>query len=185
VDDRRVKGSHILQAARWIDEHLGEGTFRTLTKSAGARWGIILPGAWYEIDILQNALAQASDKARMSVEDVTTEIAARNAAEDLTTIYRIFLRVAQPQTVLSFTPKLWRTYVNFATARAVLNERKHYIGRGEGFSAELMEWAAGCWRGFIPAAIRMAGGGNPRGSVTQRSRMPNGLYAIEFEVRYH
>jgi hypothetical protein len=138
-----------------------------------------------EIDILLHALEQVAARMRMSVEDVTTEIAARNAEEDLATIYRVFLRIAQPQTVLGLTPRLWRTYVNFATARAVLNEKTHYIGRGEGFSPELIEWAAGCWRGFIPAAIRMAGGRNPRGAVTRRSRMPTGLYTIEFEVHYH
>jgi hypothetical protein len=168
-----------------VDERLGEGTFVALTKSGGPRWGLVLPAMWYEVDILRNALEQVAAKLRMSVEEASTEIAARNAEEDLSTIYKIFLRVAKPQTVLSFTPRLWRTYVNFASASAVLNESKHYVGRGEGFSAEQMEWAAGCWRGFIPAAIRMAGGRNPRGSVTQRSRMPSGLYAVEFEVRYH
>ena len=185
MEDQSVKGSHILQAARWVDQHLGEGTFAALTKSGGPRWGLVLPARWYEVDLLQNVLKQASAKIGMSVEDATTEIAARNAEQDLATIYKIFLRIAKPQTVLALTPRLWGTYVNFASARAVLNENKHYVGRGEGFAAEQLEWAAGCWRGFIPAAIKMAGGRNPRGSVTQRSRMPNGLYAVEFEVRYH
>jgi hypothetical protein len=184
VNDQCVKGSHITQAQRWVDQRLGEGTFKSLTKNAGPRWGVILPGTWYEVAILHEALDAAAERAEMSVEDITTEIAARNAEEDLSSLYRIFLRVANPRTVLSLTPKLWTTYVNFASAKAVLNETGHYIGRGEGFSQDQVEWACGCWRGFIPAAIKMAGGKSAKGSIIKRARQAGGLHVVEFEVRY-
>jgi hypothetical protein len=53
--------------------------------------------AWYEVDVLEAALEQVSGKLRVSAEDITTEVARANAEADLTSIYRVFLRAAQPQ----------------------------------------------------------------------------------------
>jgi hypothetical protein len=79
------------------DARLGKGTFQELTRPAGENWRIILPMAWYEVDVLEAALEQVSGKLRVSAEDITTEVARANAEADLTSIYRVFLRVAQPQ----------------------------------------------------------------------------------------
>jgi hypothetical protein len=97
TEERLVKGSHIVQAERWVDARLGKGTFQELTRPAGENWRIILPMAWYEVDVVEAALEQVSGKLRVSAEDITIEVARANAEADLTSIYRVFLRVAQPQ----------------------------------------------------------------------------------------
>jgi hypothetical protein len=182
--DRTVKGSHVVQAMEWIDNHLGEGTFKSWTKAAGPRWSAPLPSSWYDVSVIREAIHKASEALNIPMEDVATEISRLNAERDLTSTYRFFMRIAQPQRVLSFTPKLWRTYVSWGDATAMLNEKGHYIGQGEGFPPELLDWGCGCWRGFIPATIELAGGKNPRGSITKRWKMPNNLYAVQFEVTY-
>jgi hypothetical protein len=184
MQDRTVKGSHILQVQEWIDRRLGPGTFRSFTKDAGDRWAIILPIAWYEVDILHGALVKASERTHVAMEPMTAEIAKLNAEKDLTSFYRMFLRIAQPQRVLSQTPKLWRTYVSFGDATAIQNEPGRYVGQGEGFTAELLDWACGCWLGFIPTAIRMAGAREAEGKIINRWRRSDGLYALQLQVDY-
>lgn len=182
--DRVVKGSHIVAAETWIDARLGAGAFKKLTEKAGQNWRIILPVAWYEIDVLHDALAAASGRLGLSVEDITTEIARLNAESDLRSIYKIFLRVAQPQRVLSMTPRLWTTYVRFGSAIAVKNDKGVYIGQGDGFDERLLDWGCGCWRGFIPATIKVAGGRVADARILKRWRQDDGTYSVQFQVVY-
>lgn len=184
-DERLVKGSHIVAAESWVDSRLGKGTFKSLTHGAGERWRIILPVAWYEVDVLQAALESVSRQVGLGVEDITAEVARLNAEGDLRSIYKVFLRVAQPQRVLSMTPRLWTTYVRFGSAKAIKNEEGHYIGQGDGFDERLMAWGCGCWRGFIPATIAVAGGRVVDARIIKRWQQADGTHSVQFEVIYH
>jgi hypothetical protein len=179
-----VKGSHVLQMQKWIDERLGDGTFADFMKGAPGDWAIILPMAWYDINILHSALAEMCRRAKVSVEDAAGLIARRNAAADLTSLYRFFMRVAQPQRLLTYTPRLWRTYVSFAEATAIRNEKGHYIGQGDGLDENLVPWACGCWAGFIPCAIELAGGRHVRSRIIKRWQNADRTYSIQLEVLY-
>ena len=183
--ERVVKGSHIVAAESWVDARLGHGAFRKLTEHAGDNWKILLPVAWYEIDTLHAALDAVAKRLDLSVEDITTEIARLNAESDLRSLYKVFLRVAQPQLVLSQTPRLRTTYVKFGSAWAVQNEKGHYIGQGDGFDERLLGWGCGCWRGFIPATIGVAGGRVALSRILKKWRQADGSYSVQFEVTYH
>src|SRR6187551_817284 len=138
--ERVVKGSHIVAAETWVDERLGRGTFGKLTEHAGDSWKLVLPMAWYDLDTLHGALEVVARRLDRSVEEITAEIARLNAESDLRSLYRVFMRVAQPQLVLSQTPRLWSTYVKFGQAWAVQNEKGHYIGQGDGFDERVLGW---------------------------------------------
>jgi hypothetical protein len=184
VEERLVKGSHIVAAETWVDARLGKGTFKQLTQNAGQSWRIILPVAWYEIDVLHDALEDVSGRIGLSVEDITTQIARLNAESDLRSIYKVFLRVAQPQRVLSMTPRLWTTYVRFGNATAITNEKGLYVGQGDGFDQRLLGWGCGCWRGFIPATIQVAGGRVVDARIIKRWRQNDGTHSVQFQVVY-
>jgi len=181
--ERTVKGSHIQQAEEWVDARLGVGTFKGLGASAGPEWGLVLPGGWYDVGVLCGALRAVSKRVGVSVTEISTQICKRNAEADLTSLYRVFLRIAQPRRVLTHTPKLWSTYVSFGAASAIVNEPGKYEGRGTGFPEELLEWGCGCWQGFIPTAIALAGGKDIRASV-KHSRDRVGQYTIDLNVTY-
>jgi hypothetical protein len=184
VEERVVKGSHIVAAETWVDARLGKGTFKQLTEKAGQNWHIILPIAWYQIDVLHDALEDVSGRVGLSVEDITAEIARLNAESDLRSIYKVFLRVAQPQRVLSMTPRLWTTYVRFGNATAITNEKGLYVGQGDGFDQRLLDWGCGCWRGFIPATIQVAGGRVVDARIIKRWRQNDGTHSVQFQVVY-
>ncbi len=181
---KTVKGSHVVQVKAWTDRHIGPEFFGELTKHAGERWAVILPMAWYEFEVVNHVLEQASRRSGISVEEISTEVCQLNAERDLTSIYRLFLRAAQPKIVLNQTPKLWRTYVSFADAHAALNEKGHYIGQGDGIDEQFLPWASGCWLGFIPTTIRLAGGRDTRSRIIKKWREPNGTYSVQLEVHY-
>jgi hypothetical protein len=189
--DYKCKGSHVVMAAQWVDERMGPGTFKKLVGDTDSEYqSVLMPVAWYNVEALDGVLQQVARELHKSVEDITMEIARQNALKDLTTMYRIFLRIAAPVRVMGFTPRLWSTYVHFGDAVAIKNEPGHYIGECTGLPKHLLEWCSGAWRGFVPAAIELAGGREVRGSIT--GTWPEGrndgrdeLYKLHCEVRYH
>lgn len=185
ADLRKTKGSHVIQAREWIDAKLGPGTFQSLVNGKGAIDNVILlPGTWYDALPLVEALEVVGRKLNRTVHDMTAEIARQNALRDLTTLYRVFLRIAAPVRVMSFTPRLWGNYVAFGQATAIKNEPTHYIGECTGVPTRLLEWASGAWCGFVPAAIEVAGGKGAEGRITGTWRESVETRRLQCEVRY-
>jgi hypothetical protein len=181
----RAKGSHLIQAEAWFDKQHGAGTFKKhYCDAAGTSSLVLLPGTWYDVEPLTVAVAWAATRLGRTLEDVALEIARLNAMHDLTTIYRVFLRLASPVLTLRQTPRLWSTYVAFGTARALVNESGHYVGEGSGIPAHLLDWVCGSWRGFIPAAIEVAGGKDVIGKIISRGSGVDGLCTLQCEVKY-
>jgi hypothetical protein len=190
MSEYKVKGSHVVMAAQWVDQRLGAGAFKRLVGDADPEYqSVLLPVAWYNVDPLNEALQKVSLELKKSVGDMTMEIARLNALKDLTTMYRIFLKIAAPVRVMSFTPRLWSTYVRFGEAKAITNQPGHYLGECTGIPKHLLEWTGGAWRGFVPAAIELAGGRDVKGVIVGtwpegRSAGPHDLYKLHCEVRY-
>ncbi len=156
-------------ARKWVDERLGEGAFMKKVAEVQNDWPkVLLPGSWYNVFPLEFAVADAARQVRMSMEDACADIAARNARTDLTTVYRAFLRVAGPHMIMNATSALWRNYVAFADAKKVKNDFGMFIGECYQVPNKLLDWACGCWRGFVPTAIELAGGKNCRGRILER-----------------
>jgi hypothetical protein len=167
-----TKGSHIAQALALVDRQLGPGAFLKLADRFGAdhSWDTVLVNEWYDAMVLNQVLQVVSYQLKRSVEALTTDIARQNALQDLTSIYRMFMRIAEPVRLLRFTPQLWRNYVSFGDSSAHRNELGHYIGGTTGVPESLLEWVAGDWLGFIPTAIELAGGKIVSAQIVERER---------------
>jgi hypothetical protein len=179
--EEKIKGSHIVRVSEWIDRNLGEGTFAQLT---GDRWGVIVPVGWYGFDDVLEILVEASRRAGRSVEEIAREVGKLNAEHDLTSIYRFFLRVAQPQRVLSYGPRLWRTYVSFGEAVTVTNEKGHFVGQGTGFTERQIDWACGVWQGFVPTALRLCGARGVTTPIVKKWRSEREECCLQLEIEY-
>ena len=89
MPDYKIKGSHVVQAAQWVDERLGPGTFKKFAGTADPEYqSVLLPVAWYNADPLNEVLQKVAPELKRTVEDMTMEIARLNALKDLTTMYR-------------------------------------------------------------------------------------------------
>ena len=186
-DSYRCKGSHVVQARIWVNERLGEGTFEQLISDSGPPWNApLLPSTWYDVGPLTKALKHVAAKLGRNVQDVTREIARRNALNDLKTLYRVFLSIAAPVRVMTFTPQLWSTYVKFGEAKAVKNDQGHYIGECSGVPAAYLDWACGAWLGFVPTTIEVAGGKDVQGRIIKRwsENEAGGIYTLQCEITY-
>jgi len=156
-----AKGTHVLAAQAVIDARLGSGTFLKLAQTAGASWPAILPMQWYDLNLLLKILVEAANRLGRSVELLTTEIATQNAKNDLTTVYRVFLRILRPTIVLGFMPRMWETYFKFGTVKVVTNERGQFTLITSAIPERYLSWLRGGWMGFLPEKIRVAGGVAP------------------------
>jgi len=157
-----VKGTHIITSRSWVDEQLGEGYFAQRSSDVRAPWGSKpLPSAWYDVHALMKVMEPICEQLNISVFDAFSDIAARNASDDLTTIYRAFLRLAGARGLLNATPTLWRNYVAFGTVEKITNQPGLHEAIGRGIPTPLLDWACACWNGFIPTAVTLAGGSNP------------------------
>jgi hypothetical protein len=163
-----VKGTHVLMAREVVDELLGEGTFLNLANDYGAGWLVLLPSTWYDVHPLNHALVQVAAKLGKTVTQISTEICARNAKKDLTSVYRAFLRVAGPHLVMNATPALWRNYVSFAEAAKVENVKGRFVGLGTKIPTTLLDWACGAWLGFPASAIELSGGKHCKARILER-----------------
>lgn len=157
-----VKGTHVSTSRAWLDQRLGEGTYAKFEAEVGVPWDArVLPSGWYDVFALLKLVEHGTRRLHVSIYDAYTEIAANNATQDLTTIYRAFLRLAGPRGLLNATPTLWRNYISFGEVKKVANETGLHIAQLHGLPNSVLEWACGSWNGFIPTAVVLAGGSNP------------------------
>lgn len=180
-----VKGTHIMMGRTWIDGKLGEGTFQAMADEAESGWTPkLLPSTWYSIFPFGKIVEQATSRLGLSVTEAVTDIAGLNAKKDLTTIYRAFMRAAGPKSLLSATPMLWRNYVAFGDVEKKTNDPGLLIAECHNIPAEVFDWAAGCWHGFLPAAVELAGGTNARSKIVEQGDDDEGLQWLRAEIRY-
>src|SRR4051812_12111401 len=101
------KGAHVVQARLWFDEVRGAGAFDRAARTCGLVYekepAIT---TWYPVAPLVKILQQSGQ----SVENATRQVSLRNGQRDLNTIYKFFMKIAQPPRVLAFLPLLWKTY---------------------------------------------------------------------------
>lgn len=183
----QVKGPGLMSTREWLDARLGSGYFVGLAREIDPKFPErILPGDWYSIRPLIHAL-QAS-VARLddvdSFEQLVEIIAAENARQDLRGIYRAFLWVASPKMFLRAAPTVWGNYADFGSIADVQNEPGRYAVRLTEIPRDLVEWVAGAWKGFLPPAVELAGGRNPRASVPERKPGGAGGWEIRYELSY-
>lgn len=180
-----AKGTHVIQAVAWIDGRLGAGSFRKLAERAGADWSSPMPMIWYDLDVLLEVISEAALKLDMTIEDVTTQIALRNAQNDLTTIYRVFLRLLRPTVVLGFMPRMWETYFRFGTVKVLQNEPGSFTLITHGIPQRFLGWLRGGWKGFLPETIRVAGGNSVAIEVgtPERDQAPD-TFAVIVKATY-
>lgn len=173
-----------MQARDLLDVRLGPGTYDQLARDEQAAAGTLLPGIWYEVDPLVRVLRTAARTLGTDLEALTADIARSNAFADLPSIYRVFLRVAQPKRVLHFVPQLWRTYVDAGDGVVVQNETSRFVGHCTNVPPALAPWARGCWLGFLPAAIELCGGVPSTAKITRTWREPLGSEGFQLDIFY-
>jgi len=181
-----TKGSHVAAAEEVIDSRLGPGRFRSFALDEDLVLPpLVLPRSWHPAVGVAGVIRRAAAALGVAQEALTQEIAAHNADSDLTSIYRVFLKLAAPRRVLANGNALWRTYINFGKVETVRNEPGDFAATLHEIPDDrLMPWIEGIWLGFVPRAVSLAGG-HPLRSKTRRRYSPSaGRHAFEYELTW-
>lgn len=181
------KGTHAIQIRDWVEAKQGRAAFAQLMAEHGPTpedGREFLVSGWYDAAQLLAVIESVAAAAHISVESAVQEIARRNAHHDLTTVYRVFLRILSPQPVLSFLPRLWQQYFRFGTVVVLANTPGSISFVTRGISTRFVPWVRGGWRGFLPETIVVSGGKQP--VITSMFEEPAGhdLWDVTVEAVY-
>lgn len=181
-----VKGPAIMGARNWLDARFGAGHFAKLAHEIDPSLpDRILPGEWYPVrpllHALQSSLPQLDEFE--DLEALVTVLAGESARQDLRGIHRAFLWVANPRMFLRAAPTIWANYANFGVLGESENDPGRYLVHVSEIPADLVAWLAGAWKGFLPTAIELAGGKNPRATVLERKPGAGG-WELRYQLTY-
>lgn len=185
-DKPEVKGPAIMGGRDWLDARFGPGHFLQLARELDPDFPErILPGDWYParplVHALQRSVAELDEYDEL--EPFVQMLAGESARQDLRGIYRAFLWVASPRMFLRAAPTVWANYANFGVLGEIENEPGRFVVRISEIPRDLVEWLAGAWQGFLPPAVELAGGKNPRATVLERK--PGGAgWEIRYQLTY-
>jgi hypothetical protein len=120
-----------------------------------------------------------------SVESMLEVVAGRTAEKDLTGVHRAFLWAANPRMFLLAVPRIWTTYCRFGKVEVIENLPSRFSAHVQLIPADLMDWVAGSFRGFLPPALLLAGGKEPVASIRERRRSRGtDTWEMIYELRY-
>jgi hypothetical protein len=178
----RIKGLAVINVRNWFDERLGSGWFLRAAREHDPDWPErLLPGEWYPartcFAVYRHGYEQLG--AYDSMYTMTAEISGEMAIKDLSGILRAFLWVASPTMFLRTTPRMWNTYNNFATPAVIVNETGRFVAHVGDIPPDLIEWVEAAWRGFLVPALKLAGGKDPKVSISNVQQSP-GVETWEF-----
>ena len=188
MSEPQVKGMAVINARDWLEQRLGAGWFIAAAREHDPSWpDRVLPGEWYsvrtELHVFERAF-EALDGYE-SLEQLMMVIAADVALKDLNGILRAFLWVASPRMFLRTAPKIWDTYGDFTRIDKLDNQANHFRVYISDIPADIVGWIASAWQGFLPPALELAGGRDPRGEIIERRETPGAqTWELVYELRY-
>lgn len=187
MSEPQTKGMAIINIRNWLDERLGDGWFSRSARARDSDWPErVLPGDWYPVRTCYRVYEDAYEELDSfeSLEELMALVSAEVALNDLNGILRAFLWAASPKMFLRTSPKIWATYANFSSVDIVVNDSGHYRAKISEIPRDLVPWVAAAWRGFLPPALELAGGKNPRASVNERSPSGGNSWQLVYEIQY-
>jgi hypothetical protein len=182
-----VKGLAIITCRDWIDARFAPGHFMAFAREKDSKFPErVLPSDWYPVRPVVHALQRSAAELDEfdGFESFVTMLAGESAKQDLRGIYRAFLWVASPRMFLRAAPKIWASYANFAVVSDIENEPNRFQACIREIPRDLVDWLAGSWKGFLPPAIELAGGKNPRAAVLERKPSGSGNWEIQYQLTY-
>ncbi|NVB39613.1 hypothetical protein G6O69_17355 [Pseudenhygromyxa sp. WMMC2535] len=188
ADEQLIKGPGALSTRNWFEARFGEGVFTEFARELDPSWpDRVLPGEWYPIRPFIHTLRRGAERlGDTNLEELTATISIETAKQDLTTVYRAFLWVSSPRMFLRFVPRVWGSYANFGTLEDVSSEAGRYTLRITEVPEDLVSWVCGAWRGFMPAALELAGAKDTQIEILDRRPAASGQgWEISYEARYN
>jgi hypothetical protein len=187
-----VKGNAVLGVVRFVERTYGADGLARLTaelpdSDQAVLRGILLPGGWYPIGLWNRLGDRQVQIFGSGNADSFRPVAEFIASSDLSSIYKVLLKVATPEMILWRTPSLWERYFNVGRAEPQEEEPNKFVVHITGSVREdegpgPVTCAAGV-PAWLARAVSLAGA---KGSYArERACRFRGARTCEIEVGWH
>lgn len=163
----RIKGASLRPSFEYVESQIGAEAWqaRLKTLSGDALVGCTRPlsSSWYPLECAQFIWDALVDEKfggdARAAEPGLREVGRIVAEANLSTIYRAFLMLARPETIIRMLPRMWTTYFDGieAVSEMVGPQRGHCTVRGLGSLRMLGPVASG----WLSLALEKSGGASP------------------------
>lgn len=158
----QIKGAGFLGHMAWVDESYpgGRAAFlAALSPDMRAYFeSVFLAMSWYDLVALASAGAVCADVMGMPFRDFIAMRARHQANHDVTGMYKMLLRLANPRMIAPRIPKMMSNYLDFGEVRVRSEQQDGMIVEVLGVPVMLADWLVGCYQGFLEVLVRESGG---------------------------
>jgi hypothetical protein len=167
MSEARIKGGSLRLSFEFVEAQIGSEAWqaRLKTLSGDTLIGCTRPlsSSWYPLECAQfiwDALVDEKFGGDPRAAEPTLREVGRVVAEaNLSTIYRAFLMLARPETIIRMLPRMWTTYFDGIIADSELVGPQH--GRGTVRGLGSLRMLAPVASGWLSLALEKSGGANP------------------------
>lgn len=186
----RIKGGSLRPSFEYVESQVGAEVWqeRLKTLSGEVLLGCTRPlaSSWYPLECAQfiwDTLVDVRfDGDPFAAESALREVGRTVAEANLSTIYRAFLMLAHPETIVRMLPRMWTTYFDGIEAEAELLGPQH--GRCTVHGLGSLRMLAPVASGWLTLALEKSGGTDPvvREAAWERGEVVGG--PLHFDLHW-
>jgi hypothetical protein len=139
--EARTKGLNFVNVRSFVEQHHGgaAGWDAVLARMTGADHEplrAVVAVGWYSLGLYARLIRAVDDTHGQGDLSLVTELGRFEAARDLTTIHRVFLRLLNPVILLEKAAEYWHRHHDFGTWRIVRPSPNEAIGHLDGWGVD-------------------------------------------------
>jgi hypothetical protein len=135
----------------------------------------------YPFSAFKAMVSALSDLVGAMTSEQTAKLYEYIADRSLNTVYKVFLRLAHPATVLKNYPRLWKRFFTSGAVAVPIAKKGHAILRFT-LPEIFLDWLPAACYGYSKKAIEMSGGTDVTIQEEARIKEKNGWWNISFEL---
>lgn len=185
--DVAARGPNFVYSREFIQKaHGPEAWLRildALPPEAATVWRTAILDRCYPFSAYKAILPAIAQETGASTDQELARMYAYSADRSLTTVFKVFLRMANPSFVIGKYPQLWNLF--FAGGEVRVPEARKGEARVEFTVPEIfLDWLPAACLGYSYKAVELAGGRDLTQEEEGRERLPNGTWRITYRLHW-
>lgn len=188
MDTVLARGPNFVYGREFVREEHGpevwERVIAALPPEAAAVWeGTLLVTGAYPFSAFKAMLAALTGLVGARPDDETARMYSYIANRSLNSVYKFFLRLAQPSFVISHYPILWKRF--FLSGSVQVPDAGPGRARLEFDLPEIfLDWIRPACLGYSSRAVSLSGGSDLELEEIERVQQPDGEWRISYALRW-
>lgn len=188
MEEVMARGPNFIYAKDFIQKQYGEETWQKLLDSlpndVAEVWnGQILTHSTYPFLAFKEMVSALSRELGMLKNAETAKLYEYIADCSLNKIYKLFFKFANPSFVISNYPKLWDRFFTAGKVEVPTAEKGHATVKFT-LPEIFLDWLSPACMGYSKKAIEMSGGKNLTMRQNNKTRLPDDLWEVEYNLTW-